>query len=571
MFTLNIINLIEFMTLIISFMCVFLAAMHKANEGQKLTVLVSALVFLVSLGASGVNSTANEELMIYANKIEYLGACNFFAAFTILYARFMDIRIPRWLKNLMIMLGITMTVITYTTDFSHFYYKSYEVIYSNGIPKLRKEYTFLHTAYVILICIYMATYIVMYVYRKFLTKQYKDNYSTLLGIVALAPMSAYIIEKFTNSSIELLPFGLLICDICLVYLIGNHFYDINSIALDLVFDNSDDAMIIENVYHEYEGSNKLAQRIFPSLFYLNIGDSINKKTPYVGYTLKEMLEQKDSEDNLICFDNHQYRIIQRDIMTRNNKGLVGHILTLKDITTEVEHEKLLESYKEELERDVEIKTQQLQKVQEQMVFGFASLVENKNMITGGHIKRTSAYVGAIGRELFRTNAYVEEVDEHFVKRLSRIAPLHDIGKVAVSEKVLDKPGKLTPEEFDLMKEHTTNGAKIIDRIMSSGGDNKDYQMARKIALFHHEKWNGTGYPKGLKGTEIPLCARIMAVADVFDALMSKRSYKEIYTLKESFEIMESERGTHFDPKILDAFFHIRPEIEAIYCQFRDMD
>ena len=153
-----------------------------------------------------------------------------------------------------------------------------------------------------------------------------------------------------------------------------------------------------------------------------------------------------------------------------------------------------------------------------------------------------------------------------MNRLGRVAPLHDLGKISVPEEILDKPGTLTREEFNEMKKHTLNGACIMDIIMGAREDDQDYQMAKEIALYHHEKWQGAGYPYGKSGKEIPLSARIMAVADVFDALMSERPYKRAYTMEEALCIMKEEGDSHFDPEVLEAFFSIKSEIEEISLQ-----
>lgn len=140
------------------------------------------------------------------------------------------------------------------------------------------------------------------------------------------------------------------------------------------------------------------------------------------------------------------------------------------------------------------------------------------------------------------------------------APLHDIGKITVSDTILNKPGKLTEEEFKSMQKHCVEGGRIIDSTLT-GIEESDYlEIAKNVSVYHHEKWNGQGYPYGLKGEEIPICARMMAIVDVFDALSSKRVYKEAFSLEETFMIMEESKGSHFDPELIDIFFEAKDEI-----------
>lgn len=207
---------------------------------------------------------------------------------------------------------------------------------------------------------------------------------------------------------------------------------------------------------------------------------------------------------------------------------------------------------------------QIQHYHEEMIMGFATLVENKDGSTGGHIKRTSRYVQLLVEELRRRGQYKSVLTKDYVNDLYLAAPMHDIGKIAIPDAILQKPGKLTTEEFEIMKGHTQKGGEIIEETFGHLGDKSYTKMAYQVAKYHHEKWNGKGYPKGLEREEIPLCARIMAVADVFDAVSEKRCYRDAMPLEQCFEIIEKGRGTDFDPMIADAFLSIRDKIEQIH-------
>ena len=207
---------------------------------------------------------------------------------------------------------------------------------------------------------------------------------------------------------------------------------------------------------------------------------------------------------------------------------------------------------------------ELSKYHDEMVMGFATLVESKDGSTGGHVKRTTAYVKLLAQELVSRNLYTDILTEDYITNLCMAAPMHDIGKIGVPDVVLQKPSKLTDEEYEIIKKHAPAGGKIIEETFGHLG-NEDYtNMAYRVATYHHEKWNGKGYPECLSQKEIPLCARIMAVADVFDAVSEKRCYREAMAIEECFKIIENGRGKDFDPVVVDVFLDIKDKVIQIH-------
>ena len=207
--------------------------------------------------------------------------------------------------------------------------------------------------------------------------------------------------------------------------------------------------------------------------------------------------------------------------------------------------------------------QKLSAHNKEMVMGFATLVENRDGNTGGHIRRTTTYVEMLAKELKNRGLYKDELTEDYIKNLVMAAPMHDVGKIAIPDGILQKPGKLTAEEFDVMKTHAAKGGEIIKDTFKSMGDEEYEKIAYQVARFHHEKWNGKGYPEGLSRKGIPLCARIMAVADVFDAVSAKRCYRAAMPLEQCFAIIENGSGQDFDPYIADVFLDMKEEITKI--------
>jgi len=212
---------------------------------------------------------------------------------------------------------------------------------------------------------------------------------------------------------------------------------------------------------------------------------------------------------------------------------------------------------------VKKRTERIEQLQNGIVFTFANMVESRDKITGGHISRTSQYIKILMDAMISKGVYLEELSDWDLNMVIASAHLHDVGKIAVSDLILNKQGKLTLEEFVEMKRHTTEGEKLIDQMIEQTGDALFLHHARLFAGSHHEKWNGLGYPRSLQGEKIPLQGRIMAIADVYDALVSERPYKPAFTCEEAEEIIKKDSGISFDPHIVDVFNGVKGEFAAI--------
>ncbi len=237
--------------------------------------------------------------------------------------------------------------------------------------------------------------------------------------------------------------------------------------------------------------------------------------------------------------------------------------------------KLLQEHNQNLERMVQQRTAQLLLMQEALILAMGSMAETRDgkackQAGANHIHRTQHYMRALALKLRSHPRFAASLTDENIELMTKSAPLHDIGKVAIPDHILHKRGKLDPEEFEVMKLHAAYGR---DTIMLAekhlGGANSFLMFAREIAHSHQEKWDGSGYPESLRGEDIPVSARLMAVADVYDALISRRVYKPPFTHAQSLEIMQQGRGTHFDPDVLDAFFALEAEFARIAQEFVD--
>ena len=229
----------------------------------------------------------------------------------------------------------------------------------------------------------------------------------------------------------------------------------------------------------------------------------------------------------------------------------------------------LESYRTGLEKMIEeqtriitARTRRISQIQEQIIMGMATLIETRDNSTGKHVKNTKTYVKMIANELKARGLFADVLTDDYIVNVCKAAPLHDVGKIKISDAILRKPARLNEEEYNAMKLHTVYGREIINEIIGGVEDPEYVKIAEDIAMYHHERWDGMGYPIGLKGEDIPLCARIMALADVFDALYEERCYKE--PIRPVFKIMQTlkeGKGTQFDPVITEVFVSMEQKIK----------
>ncbi|MEN8075899.1 HD domain-containing phosphohydrolase [Clostridioides difficile] len=279
-------------------------------------------------------------------------------------------------------------------------------------------------------------------------------------------------------------------------------------------------------------------------------------------TIKKIKEDKNINSIPIIFlsgemDNkNEVKGMELGAVDFIRKPLVAKIL-LNRIRVHLE----VKSYREELEEKVEEKTRMIENLQDVIILSLAELVECRDIHTGGHVKRTAKYVEILTKGILERKVYNDILTPLYVHNMIRSAPLHDVGKIGINDATLLKAGSLDEDEFEFMKQHTSVGAKALQKIIDETNGENFLYIAKDMAHYHHEKWDGTGYPQGLKGEEIPLCARIMAIGDVYDALTTSRPYKKPFTHEKAVKLILLGKGTNFDPKLIEVFEEISYKFE----------
>ena len=251
------------------------------------------------------------------------------------------------------------------------------------------------------------------------------------------------------------------------------------------------------------------------------------------------------------------------------KRIANHLLLEQQKRDLLISRAALQDYADNLEEKVREKTREVINLQNAVLTTVADLVEFRDKLTGGHVTRTQLYLKALIEDLIREGTYADDISTWDMDFFLPSAQLHDVGKIAISDLILNKPAKLTPEEFAIMKSHVTVGVQAIEKIMKNTDEHAFLNHALLIAGNHHEKWDGSGYPYGLKGSDIPLEGRLMAIGDVYDALISVRPYKTAFSHEEACKIIIDSAGTHFDPVLIEVFKKIESEFKKTAQKYAD--
>jgi len=377
----------------------------------------------------------------------------------------------------------------------------------------------------------------------------------------------YLIEYFNpNLHVSLVSVGYLVGALVVQWLFTRiQSFDLTSNLANAVDRVKEFGYIEIDNKNRYINSNKLIKDLFPEI---EKDWQIDRAVPVSeSFLYKEVISWATDVNILdkaktLHIDEKIFNVVVRDIYYGKRRR-IGSLIEFIDKTNEYRYTEAIKNYNDNLRMEVAKKTAALRYVRDRLVIGMAEMAESRDSNTGDHIKRTSAVVDIFSHFMLENdNPY--ELSETFLKMVAKAAPMHDLGKIAVDDSILRKPGKLTDEEYAEMKKHSEAGAKIVESVMRGAGDEQFVDIARNIAWYHHEKWNGTGYPEGLKGEEIPVEARIMALVDVFDALVSKRCYKDAFSYDKAFSIIEESLGSHFDPTLGKVFLKCRGNIERLY-------
>lgn len=538
---------------------------RKQNINNYIMIFVA--VMISNYGYHSVSVATNLEAALVGQRLLNIGAI--FAPVLLLFCamRLCKIEAPKLMIYSLLIYSLVVAYFSFTIGITDDFYKSVYLSESHGYSILVKEYGKAHILYEIQVFGNVLATLGVLVYSLIKKKNASHNLAIGFILIELLIVGMYAFNRITGFEIELYTVVYILAEvIILIFIRRIGMYEVSDSIANSLNENSNYGYIVVDSHMRYAASNKTAEMFLPEIKYQKVDRHFSPEiTPIVWEKFSEWMNDPDGKE-LNCYIESDERCVKctaRPLVHGMFEKRIGYIIELLDNTQHHKYMELMNNYNTDLEAEVDRQTKHISEMQDKIVLGMADMIENRDDNTGGHVRRTSFVVRFFIEELEKTGDKYGFSPE-FLENVAKAAPMHDLGKIAVDDRVLRKPGKYTAEEFEEMKTHSEKGAGIIIQILEGVEDEKFIEIARNVAYFHHEKWNGEGYPQRLMGENIPVEARIMALADVFDALVSKRCYKEKMSYDEAFKIIEDSLGSHFDPELGRLFLKCRDKLEAFY-------
>lgn len=538
----------------------------KYKKIDTLFVLLEIAVTINCLGRYMLSVSQTLDTAIWANRLLYVGGCFTPPLLVIVLFKLCNIKLPRVAVAIMTLYSTVVMCLVMTIGYNGLYYKSVSLIVTDGYSSLDKVYGPLHILYPMMLVLYGVFLVVFLICA--LRMRNKLSYRIAIGacVMGFAIMMSYIVEKLLDSNASVISIAYLVAMLFTIsYFDRLYMYDMSANVISSIEERKEYGYIVFDKKLRYISSDGYIKELFPEIISWTVDERVPKSDSQLYTDVVSFLTDMGWQDGQKKVIEVADRILELEVhqITHGNRK-VGFLIEFVDRTIERKYYNSIENYNEQLKSEVEAKTKNIMHIKDMMVLGMADMVESRDISTGGHIKRTSAIVHIFADRL---KQYSEQlgVDEDFLKLVEKAAPMHDLGKIAIDDNILKKPGRFTDSEYAEMKRHTTEGARIVKNILNGVEDEAFVSIAENVAMYHHEKWNGQGYPCGRSGSDIPIEARIMALADVFDALVSKRCYKEAFSCDQAFSIIEESLGEHFDPQLGNIFLECRSELEYLAC------
>mgnify|MGYP002624774327 CR=1 FL=1 len=530
--------------------------------------LIYVLVPVENLGYTLFAGAQTLGEALIANKLSYMGGCYLVLILMLAVFSLCKIEVSRPLRVALFLASTFVysfaLAVGTSAPYATLFYRSVSFDLSTGWPVLTKVYGPMHTVFIALVVLYFCASMAAIIYSYRYKNQVSRKNLFLLFLTEVVAMLSFFVGRRILPMVELLPAAYdigLVLYLIIAYRIS--LYDVAESAIDSLVQTGETGFVSFDQRLNYLGSNETAKRVFPQLEDLTVDRPLARNAT-IAATMLPWIEafEADENDARVLYERGEnaYRVTVQHLFSGRHRS--GYQLIVEDDTEEQRYIKLLNSFNATLQDEVSKKTEHIVEMHDNLVLSMAMMVESRDNSTGGHIKRTSQGVRLLIEQMRASGAY--ELSDDFCRNVIKAAPMHDLGKIAVDDAILRKPGRFTSEEFNKMKAHAAEGAHIVHEVLKNTDDEDFHHIAENVAHYHHERWDGSGYPEGLVGEAIPLEARIMAIADVYDALVSKRVYKDAMSFEKADAIIMDGMGSQFDPSLEDAYVAARTHLEDYY-------
>lgn len=551
------------LTFIISFFCLFKLLYSYGNRISKYFVLLFVCVTVTNYGYIFFSKATEFGEALLAKKIVYLGASfvPFFLYMSV--SELCKIEAKKLYHNILLTFALAINTLIMTVENHSLYYRNPRFEFQDGVGVIVKEYGILYWIFPIYLLLAIALNLINIIKAIKKRNDVSGKSMIVLLVAMILVTGTYIVERLLNLNVEIIPFAYAVCIVIILGMIRRiSMYDIWGYAAESISKGTDYGFILLDEDNCFLGGNDEAFEWFPELKDVKIDTPIFDYQSSMNEFIMKWIGNNESSEKYVLPVEGKFIELSNTIIIEKDDVFV-RCISMHDVTEQQKYNLLSKRYNEDLSIEVNAKTQKLKKILNDIIVSMANIVESRDENTGGHIARTSDIVRLFVDHLQLKGTFKELTDE-VCDCIVRAAPLHDFGKISIPDEILNKPGKFTDEEYEKMKQHSAKGAVIVNEILTNTDDEAFKEIAVNVAHYHHEKWDGNGYPDRIKDTDIPIEARIMALADVFDALVSKRVYKDAFSYDRAFEIIKESSGSHFDPDLCEEFLECRDELEALY-------
>ncbi|MCR5666542.1 MAG: HD domain-containing protein [Eubacterium sp.] len=485
--------------------------------------------------------------------------------FAILYM--MGVTVKRWIKILIYCVTFIHMYLFWGCIHNELYYKSMELIDTGYGIATKMESGPLKSLHWVFLLIFMvliiSTLAVAWIRRGTYSRKTLSLYTTLLS----AGILLYVVEALIDIDFSLLPTLYVVADFLIaINYDRDHNHDISGLVSIEMAKSTSRGYVALDLAGNFLSCSEKTYDFLPELELQIVDTKLKEGTlsADVFYGLLDEYKQDQTLTRDFQVGDMACLCEISEFSMRKNGRTQGYLFDVRDITEERRVFQVMQHYNETLNAEVSEKMENIKNIQEKVVIGLANMIDNRDSNTGGHVKRTSEVVRILVEEIRKQELY--DMTEQMADDIIRAAPMHDLGKITIDNHILLKPGRLTDEEYEIMKSHSVKSGEFVHLILDDVEEEHFVQCAYNVARFHHERWDGGGYPEGLVGEMIPLEARIMAVADVYDALISDRCYRKAMSVPEVTRIITENMGTQFDPNMFPVFLGCKEQMEAYYAQ-----